>query len=169
MKDFYDRHSRKLVNVSGDYDLYYNSVNMRMFLAISVLLFSVLSRAQNKEAATIPFLVTCAAGAQTSPEIEAFKQLHEKKDYKAIRENLFSGSSMEQVLSAMLLKHYSSTGVVEVSKHEQEKIDQLARSKRRFFFCFGCTSSEEGTLKQLFAGKKHMTYELVKGTMLNFF
>jgi len=76
---------------------------------------------------------------------------------------------MEQVLSAMLLKHYSSTGVVEVSKQEQEKIDQLAKSKRRFFFCFTCTSSEDGTLKQLFAGKKHMTYELVKGTMLNSF
>ncbi|HZH35637.1 MAG TPA: hypothetical protein VEX65_00070 [Flavisolibacter sp.] len=142
---------------------------MRVFLSISVLFFSVFSSAQDSKAEAIRFAVTCAAGAQTSPEIDAFKQLHEKKDYETIREKLFAGSEMEQVLSAMLLKHYSSTVVVDVSKQEQEKIDQLAKSKRRFFFCFTCTSSEEGTLKQLFAGKKHMTYELVKGTMLNSF
>ena len=148
---------------------YYDLVFMRGFLTLSVLLLSVFSWGQDKEAEAIRFAVTCAAGAQTSPEIETFKQLHEQKDYKTIREKLFVGTSMEQVLSVMLLKHYSSNGVIEVSKPEQEKIKQLAKSKRHFFFCFTCTSSQEGTLKQLFAGKKHMTYELVKGTMLNSF
>ncbi|MBB1287081.1 hypothetical protein HRH25_22060 [Flavisolibacter sp. BT320] len=142
---------------------------MRVFLSIAILLFSIFSLAQDKEANAIRFAVTCAAGAQTSPEIETFKQLHEQKDYKTIREKLFAGSPMEQVLSAMLLKHYSSTGVIEASKQEKEIINQIAKSKRRFFFCFTCTSSEEGTLKQLFAGRKHMTYELVKGTILNSF
>jgi len=142
---------------------------MKVFLSLCVLLFSVISWSQDKEAEAMRFAVTCSAGAWTSTEIETFKLLHEQKDYKTIRNKLFAGGEMEQVLSAMLLKHYSSTGVVEVSKQEQEKIGQLAKSKRRFFFWFGCTSSEDGTLKQLFAGKKHMISELIKGTMLNSF
>jgi hypothetical protein len=142
---------------------------MKVFLSLCVLLFSAFSWGQNKDVEAIHFAVTCSAGAQTSPEIETFKQLHEQKDYKKIREKLFVGNPLEQVLSAMLLKHYSSNDLVEVSKPEQEKIEQLAKSKRRFTFCFTCTSSEEGTLKQLFADKRRITYELVKGTMLNSF
>lgn len=142
---------------------------MRVFLVIPVLLLSFISRSQSGEKGTIRFAVTCSAGAYTSPEIEDFKLLNEQKDYKTIRSKLFAENWKEQVLSAILLKHYSSTGRIELSKQELEKVHQIAKSGKRFFFCFTCSFSEEGTLKQLFAGKYQVVYDILQGTMLKTF
>jgi hypothetical protein len=139
---------------------------MKILLLLFLLLTSMTSGAQNEDF-RIRFAVTCGAGAQTSNEIAAYKQLNEQKDYKSIREKLFTGNPLEQVLSVILLKYYSSTAVIELTKQEFKKIEQITKSKERFSLCFTCTFAEEGTIKQLFANKKEATYYLVKGTMLN--
>ena len=75
---------------------------------------------------------------------------------------------MEQVLSTILLQYYLSDSLIDLTKDEQTKILQIVRSKTRFSFCYTCTYSEEGTLRQFFARKKNpAAHNLVRQKLLN--
>jgi hypothetical protein len=142
---------------------------VKFILYILVLVPSILSFGQDKKSNYLNFKVLCAAGAQTSLEIESFKHFNEIKNYISIREKLFSDNLMDQVLSVILLTHYSDIGEIVLTNKERQKIKIISKSKYRFHLCFTCLSSEDGTLRQLFSGRRQFTYELVKGTMLDIF
>jgi hypothetical protein len=142
---------------------------MRLSICILVLFFSNLSFAQIRDGNCIYIDVSCAAGAQTSLEIKKFKLFNDVKDYRSIRERLFSDNPLDQVLSVILLSHYSKRGEILLTYIEKRKIKKISKSKYRFHLCFTCLTSEDGTLKQLFSGRRKFTYELVKGTMLSTF
>ena len=140
---------------------------MRILLFSYILLSSFLSWSQNKHKKEIFFGVVCGSGAQTSEEIRSFKLLYELADYRKIREKLFDGSSIEQVLSAILLKYYLSTNTFNLTEPEKKKIDQLSKSRTRFEICYTCLYTRKGTLKQFFSEKDQVNYQLVKHAMLN--
>jgi hypothetical protein len=142
---------------------------MKFILYILVFFSSILSFGQNKNSNYLNFNVWCGAGAQTSLEIETFKHFNEIKNYSSIREKLFSDNLLEQVLSVILLTHYLEIREIMLTDKEQQKIKSISKSKYRFHLCFTCLSSEDGTLRQLFSGRRQFTYELVKGTMLDIF
>lgn len=109
--------------------------------------------------------VICGAGTQNSEEIESFKLISSAKDSAEIRNKLIVGSDIEQVLSAILLLHYSSNGIFKLSHNELTKIKILSKSRRKFILCFTCTYHEEGTLKKLFK-QKLAAFEIIKQYLL---
>ena len=141
---------------------------MKIYLTFIYLLFSLVSFSQKSNTDIVGFDVFCGAGAQTSKEIQVFQKLNDSKNYSAIRKKLFEGTSTEEVLSAILLIEYSSNKLVELTQGELDKINQIAKSERKFSFCFTCTFHEKGTLEQLFAKKRLFpVYELMKRSLLN--
>jgi hypothetical protein len=139
---------------------------MKTYLTLVCLFLSLASFSQKRDTGLIEFWVTCGAGAQTSEEIQLFQKLNKLNNYSTIRQKLFNGNEVETVLSAIILKHYLINNLIELTQAELDKIDQIAKSKKKYSLCFTCTFHEAGTLKQLFTKKGH-SYDLLTHSLLD--
>ena len=139
---------------------------MKVYLVVTYLVVSVACASQKSNTEVIRFAVVCGAGGQRSKKIEEFQNLVEKKDYSSIRIKLFEGSEMEATLSAIVLTEYSSKNVIRLTQEELDRINQIAKSEKKFAFCFTCGLYEEGTLEQLFAKRRLSTmYEIIQRSL----
>jgi len=126
--------------------------------------------AQKQKDDQIFFQVFCGYDTETSQEIQTLQAVSGLKDSVTVRKLLLEGSDYEQVLSAILLSHYSFNGLLKLSPGEVDKIDAIAHSKRKFILCYTCTFYSEGTLKQLFNERRYSdSYEIIKNYLLNGF
>ncbi|WP_462253216.1 hypothetical protein [Ferruginibacter sp.] len=142
---------------------------MNLKALILALLFTNVLYGQPNNNDLIYFQVICGAGAETAQEIQTLKNLVNLKDSISIRKKLFEGSSLEQVLSAIVLKHYYTDGFLKPSPEEHKKIRQVSNSKKKFMLCFTCTYHQEGKVKHLFHKKKYLlSYGIIKFYLFNF-
>ena len=141
---------------------------MKILLTLVYFLVSVCSFSQKGNADILHFSVVCGFGAQTSEEILAFHKLNNLKEYSMIRKMLLEGTDIEKVLSTIILKEHYLNNRVELTSIELDKINQIAKSNRRFSLCFTCTLQEDGTLKQLFTKKRLLPiYEIIKESLFS--
>ncbi len=95
--------------------------------------------------------VSCGFAAQNSKEITAYRRLITEQDYSTIRINLYSGSPVEIILSAVALKELALSGKVILTKQEQKRLQDISISNQIYTLCFTCTLQLEGTCKELFS------------------
>jgi hypothetical protein len=150
---------RKALYVSGNI--------MRYTTIILSLLLTVTTLAQKSKKEPIHFQVSCGFAAYTDKEIIEFKKGILLNDSVRIRKKLISGSEMEQVLSAIVLKYYLRKDDIHLSSAELDKIDQISHSKRQFELCHTCTYQDKGTLQDLFNDKRGMpSYKIIEQFLL---
>jgi hypothetical protein len=143
-------------------------MKFRVLILAILLTHSVYSQNSSKEPLYIQ--ITCGSGAQTTKEINRFKEEAQLKDSSIIKKKLIEGLEFDQVLSAIILWHYYLNRQVTLSPIEYKKITEISKSKRKFELCFTCTFHEKGTLKDLFNEKKAMcSYTIIKEYLLNKF
>lgn len=146
------------------------SNGMKAFLLLSSLFIGTVKvSAQVDNSDTVWIRIGCGAAGVTDNEFYAFKPLVKHRDLASIRKKLLAGNRLEQVLSLVVLRDASIKPSIKFSQQEQVVVDALQTSTHHFYLCFTCTVSEEGNLKQLFAGEKSRTYELIRSKLFDRF
>ena len=131
---------------------------------------SVLGYSQKKVSEELNLEIICGSGAYTAGEIQTFKYIVDRKDTLALRNKLFAGSRLEEVLAAITLKYLQSVDSIHLTQEENKKFDQISKYKDRFSLCFTCTFQQEGMVKDLFNRKKYSaSYEIIESFLFNRF
>ena len=142
---------------------------MKVRVLILALLSTNLLMSQKLEN-KLDFQIMCGFAAYTSADIQDFKTFVDQKDSVTIKNKLFEGAEIEQILSAIILKHYNENSFLKLSKSEMGKIIEVSKSKSKFSICFTCTFQQEGTVKQLFNQKDYLpSYNIIEEYLLNKF
>lgn len=140
---------------------------MKYIAFILCIFVSVYGQSQENIASTLSIEITCGFASQTSQDIQAFKSLINLNDTTAIRNKLFEGSKLEQILTAIILRYYKVNGLLRLTEDQQKKIIEVSKLKDRFSLCFTCTFHQEGTVKKLFNDKKYFnSYSIIERFLL---
>jgi len=141
---------------------------MKFVAFIFSLFVSSHGQAQDKPGDKLNLEILCGSGAQTSKDIQAFKIIVDLNDTTAISNKLFVGSKLEQVLSAITLRYYQTSGSFLLTEGQEKRIREISKFKDKFSLCFTCTFHQEGSVKRLFYRRNHLSsYSIIETFLSN--
>ena len=141
---------------------------MKIVAFILCVFVAVQGQSQEKIVDELNLQIFCGYGAQTSKDIQAFKTFVALNDTINLRNKLFDGSKLEQILSAITLKHYQVNGSLQLTQLEQKKVVEISKLKDKFSLCYTCTFHQEGTVKELFSRRKYSSsYAIIESFLSN--
>lgn len=92
----------------------------------------------------------CGIGGQMTKPVSRVSKLLTKRNFKKLRQLLFSEVTSEQYLSTFVLEKLSDKGILKLSDIEQNKIQKIKSSEQKVPICSGCTYWDERPLNELF-------------------
>jgi len=103
-----------------------------------------------RQSDTIFIGIGCGFAGSSSPEIISFRRLDSLKDYASIKEKLFGGSDLDNLIATILLTDYSLKKETILSNSEKNQISAIKKSKKNFYLCLGCTVHINDTFENIF-------------------
>jgi len=135
---------------------------LKLLLTILVMLICKGGFSQKEAKFDAELYVSCGAAGYTSGDFKFFDSLIKSKNFKFLREKLFSQTLMDQILSVVTLEELSKNKFLVLNAYEILKITDVKKSDKSYKMCFTCVMHFNGKVSEIFIPQNQAQYEIIK-------